>query len=114
MNTPLGHGEVVLSIQRLQQEFEGLVVRGLRAVDSGQLSTLENIGEEFSRIGADHLAGRIASLVEAIRNDDRSAAAALLRAQTSLRLFERILTLEVAAATLHAMLPALPEEEPPC
>jgi hypothetical protein len=113
MNIPLGQDEVVLSIQRLRQEFEGLVVRGLRAVDSGQLSTLANIGEEFSRIGADHLAGRIGTLVEAIRNDDRSAAAALLRAQTSLRLFERILTLEVAAASLHAMLPA-PEEEPPC
>jgi hypothetical protein len=59
--------------------------------------------EEFERIGAGHLAGRIAALVQAIERDDGSSAAALLRAQTSLRLFERILTLQVAAATLQTL-----------
>ena len=61
------------------------------------------IREEFQRIGAEHLAGQIGALIAAIQNDDRAAAAALLRAQTSLRLFERVLTLEVAAAQLQAL-----------
>ena len=38
-----------------------------------------------------------------IEAHDRSAARVLLRAQASLRVFERILTLEVAAGALQAM-----------
>ena len=59
--------------------------------------------EEFERIGAAHLATRIATLVEAIEKDDRAAASALLRAQTSLRVFERLLTLQVAAGAVQAL-----------
>jgi hypothetical protein len=40
---------------------------------------------------------------DAIRANDRAAARALLRAQASLRVFERVLTLEVAAEALAAL-----------
>ncbi len=102
--------EIVQTIERLQNAFEDLAVRGLRAAAPGQLTALEAMQSELERMGAGHLAGRIGTLVSAVRNDDRGAAASLLRAQASLRVFERVLTLEVAAGLLHALLPA--EEEP--
>ena len=96
--------EVVGVIERLQGEFADLTVRGLRAVGPNHLASLEALRDEFARINADHLSGRIGALIEAIRNDDRGSSAALLQAQTSLRLFERLRTQEVATAALTAML----------
>jgi hypothetical protein len=95
--------EVVFTLEQLRRELEDLGARGLRAVGPQRLSKLRVILEELDRIGAAHVAGQLATLVKAIENDDRDAAAALLRAQTSLRLFERVLTLETAAAQLQAL-----------
>jgi len=97
--------EIVQTIGRLQGELEDLAVRGLRSAGPGDLSTLTLLREEFERIGANHLAGRIATVTDAIRNDDRSAAPALMRTLASLRVFERILTLEVVGALLASLLP---------
>lgn len=93
--------EIVQTIERLTAQFEDLVVRGVRSSGSEHLTVLDAMRTEFERIGAGHLASRVADLVTAIKSDDRGAAKALLRAQTSLRLFERLLTLEVAQNTLR-------------
>ena len=98
--------EIVQTIDRLQGEFEDLAVRGLRAAGTAHLGSLEALREEFTRIGAGHLAGRIEQVIAAIRNDDRQAATALLRAQASLRVFERVLSLEAAAGMLEALVQA--------
>jgi hypothetical protein len=45
-------------------------------------------------------------MLDAIRRGDHAAAAALLRAMTAARLFDRMLTLEVAAGSLAAQLAA--------
>jgi hypothetical protein len=97
--------EIVQTIGRLEGRLEELTVRGLRSAGPEQLAALSALREEFERIGADHLAGRVAELVAALRNDDPKAAPALLRTQASLRVFERILTLETAAEALRALLP---------
>lgn len=103
--------EIVQAIERLQGALEDLAVRGLRSAGPSDLSTLTLLREEFERIGADHLAGRIAAVTEAIRNDDRAAAPALMRAQASLRVFERILTLEVVGDLLGTLLPEATGDE---
>jgi hypothetical protein len=95
--------EIVQTIERLEAALEDLAVRGLRSAGPQDLAGLDALHEEFERIGAGHLAGRIAAVTAAIRNDDRSAAAALLRARASLRVFERVLTLEVAGGVLGSM-----------
>jgi hypothetical protein len=92
--------EVVQTIQRLQSTFEDLSVRGLRAVGGDQLKVLSSLHEELDRIGAAHLAGRLEAVITGIKNDDRSSARALMKAQASLRVFERILTLETAQAKM--------------
>jgi hypothetical protein len=95
--------EIAQAIDRLQAAFEDLAVRGLRSAGPSDLAALRAAGTEFERVGAGHLAERIAAVVGAIENDDRGAARALLRAQASLRVFERVLTLEVAAGALQAL-----------
>ena len=95
--------EIVFTLEQLRRELEDLGARGLRAVGPQRLSKLGVIREELARVGAANVAGQLSTLIRAIENDDRGAAAALLRAQTSLRLFERVLTLETAAAQLQAI-----------
>jgi hypothetical protein len=103
--------EVMQTLDRLHAALADLVVRGLRSAGPAQLAPLEALREEFSRIGAEHLAGRLGDLLDAIRADDRGAAAALLRAQTSSRLFERLLTREHAQELLTALLAGEEESE---
>ncbi len=105
--------EIVQTVDRLQRELEDLAVRGLRSAGPSDLATLRSIREEFERIGAGHLAGRIADVITAIDQGDRHAARPLLRAQASLRVFERVLTLDVAAGSLRAMLAEPEDEESP-
>lgn len=85
--------EVVQTIERLQQTFEDMAVRGLRSCGPEQVTALSSLHDELNRIGAAHMAGRLEDVITKIRNDDRGSARALMRAQASLRVFERLLTL---------------------
>ncbi len=91
--------------------LDDLLVRGLRAAPAASLARLRGMQEHFARIGAAHLAERLALLAAALENDDRRAAAALLHAQTSLRLLERVLSREVATAELEALTVATADAE---
>jgi hypothetical protein len=90
------------ALDRLHAAFDDLIVRGLRSAGPQELARLTALGDEFRRAGAEHIAGRLAELADRVRSDDRAAALALLRAMTSARLFDRMLTLEVASAALAA------------
>lgn len=90
------------ALDRLHAAFDDLIVRGLRSAGPQELARLTALGDEFRRAGAEHLAGRLAELADRVRADDRAAAPALLRAMTSARLFDRMLTLEVASAVLNS------------
>jgi hypothetical protein len=103
--------EIAHTIERLRKEFDALAVRGLRAAAPADLAVLRAAGEEFERIGAAHLAERIQGVIRGIETGDAGAAAALLQAQTSLRLFDRVLTLDLAAATLGTLCQADDEED---
>jgi hypothetical protein len=98
------------ALDRLHAAFDDLIVRGLRSAGSQELARLTALGDQFRRAGAGHIAGRLGELADRIRADDRAAAPALLRAMTSARLFDRMLTLEVASAALAAAA-AAPEGE---
>jgi hypothetical protein len=90
------------ALDRLHAALDDLVVRGLRAAGPQDLAKLTASRDEFRSAGAGHIAERLTSAIDAIRADDRGSAAAILRAMTSVRLFDRMLTLEVAAGMLAA------------
>ncbi|MFK8112938.1 MAG: hypothetical protein AB8B91_12085 [Rubripirellula sp.] len=103
--------EVMDTLQRIRFEFEDLAVGGTRAVGLDRVAALQAMAEEFSRIGASHIAQRLDSLATAIESEDRSAAEHLMRAQSSIRVFERTLTLETAASALQQLVKPNPADE---
>jgi hypothetical protein len=90
------------ALDRLHGALDDLVVRGVRAAGAQDLTRLTALRDEFRAAGAEHLAGRLTALEADVRADDRAAALALLRAMTALRLFDRMLTIEVAGRALAA------------
>jgi hypothetical protein len=95
------------ALDRLHAAMDDLVARGLRAAGAAELARLSALRDEFRTAGAGHLAEKMTTLIEAVKNDDRSAAAALMRAVTTFRLFDRMLTLEVARTALTGALAAV-------
>lgn len=92
------------ALDRLHAALEDLVVRGLRAAGPRDLARLAALKDEFRAAGAEHLAGRMDTLEAAIRADDRGSSRALLQTMISLRLFDRMFTLEVASRMIAASL----------
>src|SRR5262249_17480219 len=105
--------EVQRTIDHVQRVLEDLLVRGLRSAGPGEMTTLANLTQELGRVGAHHLPGRLEALAAAITRDDGSAAGVLLQAQAGLRVFERILTLEVAQEQMSALLPCDEDADEP-
>ncbi len=94
------------ALDRLHAALDDLAVRGLRAAAPQDLARLVALRDEFRGAGAEHIAERLETTIDAVRNDDRTAAAALLRAITAIRLFDRMLTLEVAGQLLETAIAA--------
>lgn len=99
------------ALDRLHAALDDLIVRGLRAAGAQDLARLAALRDEFRLAGAGHIADRLAELIDLVRADDRAAAGALMRAMTSIRLFDRMLTLEVAGASLASALGGGDDEE---
>jgi hypothetical protein len=99
------------ALDRLHAALDDLAARGLRAAGPQDLAKLAALRDEFRGAGAGYLAERLDTAIEAVRADDRGAAATLLRAMTAARLFDRMLTLEVAAGLLTAEAAAADDAE---
>jgi hypothetical protein len=95
--------EVVRTIEAIRGTLEDLVVRGVATAGPDGAKRLQALRDQLARRDAPHLASRLDALATAIGTRDRAAAAALLRAQISLRVFERVLTLDVAEGLLAAI-----------
>jgi hypothetical protein len=94
--------QICVAIETLRKELEELVVRGLRAAGPDDLRALENLRAGFDNVGAKHLAARLAVLLTAVKAGDHSAPEAHLLTLTSLRVFERVLTLDAVGEMLAA------------
>jgi len=94
--------EIQQLVEHLQGVLENLITRGLRSAGQAERNALATLGDEFARSGAPHLAQRVLDLRDALESNHPDAPKRLLGAQASLRLFERILTLEVARAALSS------------
>lgn len=94
------HGEILQAVETLRAALEGLAVRGLRGAGPRELAALDALHDDFTRIGAEHLAERVRLLAQGVRDGAPDGPAAFMRAWTSLHVFDRVLTLDVAAAAL--------------
>lgn len=94
--------QVAQALRHCRDLLQELVIRGVRTSGPAELDRLDALREELARHGAQHLAERLTTLHTAMREDDPAAAAALLRAQACLHLFDRVLTMRVVEAELGA------------
>ncbi len=92
--------EAMQTIEQIKQLFRDLTVGGLLTAEADKINTLRTLGEEFSRIGANHISEKLNDLLRGIENNSKQSAPLLMRAQASIQLFERLLTLEYAAQVL--------------
>ncbi len=99
--------ELRLDIERLRILLENLVVRGLRACGPDELMQLQSSKEYLERAGAGNVASILASLHGQIANDSRTSAQTLLKAQTAVRLLERLLTLRIVGSQYHSAIQLL-------
>jgi DNA-binding GntR family transcriptional regulator len=97
------------ALDRLHAAMDDLVVRGVRSAGATEIAKIAALRDEFRTAGAEHLAEKLGTLLDAVKDGDRSAARALMRAVTTFRLFDRVLTLEVAKA--HLTPPEAPDAE---
>ncbi|CAN5871726.1 hypothetical protein BH11MYX3_BH11MYX3_48780 [soil metagenome] len=102
------HAEVTEALFALQQTLDELVVRGLKATGPDDLARLTSIGDEFGRAGAAYVAEHVQTLVRHVRGDEKGSARALLRTQTVLRVFERVLSIDAAILALGPGEPMAP------
>jgi hypothetical protein len=104
------HAELVVTLEQLRCDLEELAIRGLRAVGGRQRDRLRQMREDLAGSGVAHLAGAIGKLEEALAQDDPAAGAVLFRTQTALRVFERLLTLEVVQQELAVLVDSADSE----
>ena len=98
------------ALDRLHAAMDDLVVRGVRAAGAKDVAKLTALRDEFRTAGAEHVAEKLTILIDAVQAGDRAAAPAVMRAVTAFRLFDRMLTLEVARGTLAEALETAEED----
>src|SRR6478672_4709336 len=99
---PTEFEELRIHIERLRTLLETLVVRGLRACGPDELAQLQSYADHLQQSGAGHVAAVLLELRGLIEKDDRASARKLLKAQTSVRVLERLLTLRVVKGQYDA------------
>ena len=92
--------EVNDTLERLNGDLQDLMIRGLRVCGPEHLNALKSIQQHLAQVGAKYLADRLCKLIAAIEADSPSAAAELMETQASMRVFERVLTLQYAGDVL--------------
>ena len=88
---------------RLQRETELLCVRGVRALSTEQHNWFDNASDQLGEMGAEFLSQKITAFLQAVDADDRLASGRLLDLLTTIRIFERVLTLRNAETVLHSI-----------
>ncbi len=91
--------EVGSAIAAARGQIETLFVRGLATASAADLKGLAQQADEWQQLGAVHVAARIAAFVQAANGNSPETARLLLTAYTSLAVLERVLSVDVAAAT---------------
>lgn|GEM_PF-699370 len=92
--------EVVYTLSRVRDALETLMVRGVRAASAQVLDPLRAAADEFTQIGAGHVASWLRRVVRDVEARASEAPLTLLSAQACVRTFERVLTVETARSAL--------------
>lgn len=93
-------GEALGLALRLGALLDDVAVRGLRACGAEELARLRSQRDGLAGMGATYLAEVLDVLLADLDSGRREGARSLLRARTSLRVFERLLSLRMVGGAL--------------
>lgn len=106
--------EVARTVETIRGRLEELVVRGVTSAGPDEAATLGALRDELTRLDAPHLASRLGELADALTQGGRGGGVRrLLLANTTLRVFERVMTLDVVDGLLGAAAASDPDEGEP-
>lgn len=103
-------GEALGLALRLGTLLDDLAVRGLRACGPEELARLRSQRDGLAGMGATHLAEVLDALLDDLESGRREGARSLLRARSSLRVFERLLSLRMVGEALSDALAGSADE----
>ena len=92
------------TLLRLKTEVEAIGVRGVRSIEGEQLNWLKHTCESLAGMGAEYLAGQLQRFIEAVESNPGSSAARFLELLTTIRVFQRTLTVESVHAAMQSAL----------
>ncbi len=101
---------LIALIQQLQVEVETLGVRGVNVASAEQINWFRHTRDRVAEMGAEHLAQKMSPLIESMEGQGTAGSARLLDLLTTIRVFDRVLTLQIAEANLAHMAAAGPVE----
>jgi len=90
-------------VAQLRNETETLGVRGVRVASSEQVNWFRHTRDRLTEMGAEFLAQKLSRLIDSIDADDSLGAGRLLDLLTTIRVFDRVLTLQTAESALIHM-----------
>ena len=94
---------LISTISQLQAEVETLGLRGLRAASAEQLQWLRHTRDSLSEMGAEFLAAKMTQLLASMEQTQSDAAARLLDLLTTIRVFDRVLTMQTVESILSPL-----------
>lgn len=90
-------------VTQLQVEVETLGIRGVSAASSEQLNWFRHTRNRVSEMGAEFLSQKMTPLIDCMEGGGTDGATRLLDLLTTIRVFDRVLTLQTAEERLQAM-----------
>ena len=91
---------LIALIQQLQDEVETLGVRGVNVASAEQTNWFRHTRDRVAEMGAEHLAQKMSPLIDSMEGQGNAGSARLLHLLTTIRVFDRVLTLQIAENSL--------------
>ena len=93
------------TLEQLKTELEAIGVRGVRSIGSEPLHWLQHTQQSLAAMGAEFLASKIERFIDSLEpTNERKPAEHFLDLLTTIRVFQRTLTIESVQAAMQAAL----------
>ena len=100
-------------LEQLKTEMEAIGARGVRSLASDQLHWLQHTQKSLASMGAGFLACKLQRFIDSLETADGGAAERFLDLLTTIRVFQRTLTIESVHTAMQLALEATASPDQP-
>lgn len=95
---------IIEFIKEMHRQVDSVFVRGIRAMSSEQQSWFQHSRDRAAEMGAGFVSRQIADFLSAAGSGGAEASRRLFELKTTLQVFERVLTLDLARDSIEQMI----------